>query len=256
LSVFGRKLRVPWSSGEVAQFDFHELCDESLGPADYITFAAHFHTIGISNIPILKLAAKNQARRFISLIDALYETRCRVVCLAETSPEALFFPDVPPDVMMAESVSETRESYRPNVSAYDSPSISSRDSLDGPAHVIPLDTLSIFSGQEEQFAFKRALSRLIEMTSPAYAHTAQWAPLSKGERTWEKGIASTRPSHARSRDIDSSPANADEDNLSSLNPGIDPARPAAPRLKADHVWGVRDDWGKGDRPWGRGASVY
>jgi len=158
---------VPWSSGGVGQFTFCELCDESLGPADYLTLAARFHTIGISNIPILRLADKNQARRFISLIDALYEARCRVVCLAETKPEELFFPDAPPDenldVMLAESVSETRDGYRPNVSAYDSPAMSRN--FDAPAKAVALDTLSIFSGQEEQFAFKLALSRLIEMTS-------------------------------------------------------------------------------------------
>jgi len=165
LSVFGRNLRVPWSSGGVTQFTFQELCNEvrrlfffrcstinphrqSLGPADYLTLAAHFHTVGISNIPVLKLTAKNQARRFISFIDALYEARCRVVCLAETKPEDLFFPDAPPDedpdVMLAESISETREGYRPNVSAYDSPAMSRE--VNTPANAMALDTLSIFSG--------------------------------------------------------------------------------------------------------------
>ncbi|KAJ7745464.1 AFG1-like ATPase-domain-containing protein [Mycena maculata] len=262
LRVFGRHLRVPWSSGGVAQFTFHELCDESLGPADYLTLAAHFHTIGISNIPVLKLAAKNQARRFISLIDALYEARCRVVCLAETKPEELFFPDVPPDenldVMLAESVSETREGYRPNVSAYDSPSMSRAT---GPsAKAMALDTLSIFSGQEEQFAFKRALSRLIEMTSPAYSRTSQWTPLPEGDRTWERSMvyAGIPESHARSRDVD--PPAPESDYFASeaaYTPSLETgeARPSPPRLKADHVWGVRDDWGKGTDAWGQGAKA-
>jgi protein AFG1 len=148
LSVFGRSVRVPWSSGGVGQFTFRELCDESLGPADYLTLAARFHTIGISNIPILKLAAKDQARRFIFLIDALYEARCRAVCLAEAKPEELFFPDAPPDesldVMLAESVGETRDGYRPNVSAYDSPEMS--QNFEAPPKAVALDTLSIFSG--------------------------------------------------------------------------------------------------------------
>ncbi|KAJ7693369.1 AFG1-like ATPase-domain-containing protein [Mycena rosella] len=248
LSVFGRHLSVPWSSGGVGHFTFRELCDESLGSADYLTLAAHFHTIGISNIPILKLAAKNQARRFISLIDALYEARCRLVCLAETKPEDMFFPDAPPDenldVMLAESVSETQEDYRPNVSAYDNPAMSRR-ALDPAAKVVALETLSIFSGQEEQFAFKRALSRLIEMT--------------KGDRTWEKRTAPyPGTAHARSRDLDPRPAEPDDFASEAAylpNMGTD-ARPAAPKLKADHVWGVRDDWGKGANTWGQGAKAY
>ncbi|KAJ7497659.1 AFG1-like ATPase-domain-containing protein [Mycena latifolia] len=261
LTVFGRHLRVPWSSGGVGQFTFGELCDESLGAADYLTLAAHFHTIGISNIPILKLTAKNQARRFISLIDALYEARCRLVCLAETKPEELFFPDVPSDehldVMLAESVSETQEGYRPNVSAYDSPEISRH--LDPPAKAMVLDTLSIFSGQEEQFAFKRALSRLIEMTGPAYVRTVQWAPLSERDRTWERSVAYPGTSHSRSFDVDPRPAEQDDfasEAAYSPDLGKEKVRPAAPRLKADHVWGVRDDWGKGAKTWGQGARAY
>lgn len=96
--------------------------------------ASKYRTFVISSIPILKLSAKNQARRFISLIDALYEARCRLVCLADAPLEQLFFPDAPPeapestgdvrgppedvDVMMAEAIGETQDVYRPNVSSY------------------------------------------------------------------------------------------------------------------------------------------
>ncbi|KAJ6594281.1 AFG1-like ATPase-domain-containing protein [Mycena capillaripes] len=258
LSVFGRTVRIPWSSGGVAQFTFHELCDQSLGPADYLTLAAHFHTIGISNIPILTLAAKNQARRFISLIDALYEARCRLVCLAETKPEDLFFPDTPSeeslDLLFAESVSETRDNYRPSVSAYDSPAL--LRNLDAPGKTVALDSLSIFSGQEEQFAFKRALSRLIEMTNPTYSRNIQWAPLADTDRTWERPATYVGELHGRftTADTDNSSAEA---MYSPRNGDIEQEiRPAAPRLKADHVWGVRDDWGKGANTWGQGVKAY
>ncbi|KAF7357706.1 Lactation elevated protein 1 [Mycena venus] len=264
LSIFGRSLRVPWSSGGVCQFTFRELCDESLGPADYLTLAAHFHTIGISHIPILKLSNRNQARRFISLIDALYEARCRVVCLAETKPEELFFPDAQPDenldLLFAESVSETRDDYRPNVSSYDSPAMV-RNIDPPPAKAIALDTLSIFSGQEEQFAFKRALSRLIEMTSPAYTRNVQWAPLADTERTWEGSNPCHREVDARPRNID--PRLAEQDDFAVEAAYLPPngatkpeLRPVPPRLKAEHAWGVRDDWGKGTNTWGEGAKAY
>ncbi|KAJ7723551.1 AFG1-like ATPase-domain-containing protein [Mycena metata] len=262
LTVFGRRLRVPWYSGGVGQFTFADLCDDSLGPADYLTLAAHFHTIGISNIPVLTLAAKNQARRFISLIDALYEARCRVVCVAEAKPEELFFPDVPPaetsDVMLAESISETRGGYRPNISAYDGLAMA-QNHTPGP-NTIALDTLSIFSGQEEQFAFKRALSRLIEMTSPAYSRSAQWAPLADRDRTWERSLSEPSGLDPHFRSIDRPFAEQDdfaaEAAYTPANPGMEQSRPAAPRLKADHVWGVRDDWGKGTDDWGQGAKAY
>ncbi len=105
---------------------------------------------------MLKLSAKNQARRFISLIDALYEARCRIICLAEAEPEQLFFPDAPTitagadgrtredmDVMMAEAVAETQDVYRPNISSYDAPNMAQERQ---PTPGLALDTLSIFSG--------------------------------------------------------------------------------------------------------------
>jgi len=158
LAVFGRSLHIPWSTDTACKFSFSQLCDESLGPADYLTLASTFPTIAITSIPILKLSAKNQARRFISLIDALYECRCRVVCLAETQPAELFFPDDSSttanskvershdiDVMMAEAVAETQDVYRPNVSAYDAPNMA--EAPKAPASSLALDTLSIFSGK-------------------------------------------------------------------------------------------------------------
>ncbi|KAF7305969.1 Mitochondrial ATPase [Mycena chlorophos] len=247
ITVFGRALPIPWSSGGVTSFTFDQLCDASLGAADYLTLAAHFHTIGITDIPTLTLASKNQARRFISLIDALYEARCRLVCIAETRPEEMFFPDavagdseLAVDALHAESVSETREGYRPNVAAYDAPQMQRPDE-----HMrqqsVALDTLAIFSGQEEQFAFKRALSRLIEMTSASYSRSAQWMPLGDEDRAWER---TSKLAAATGTSI----------SATTSQPAF--AQPTAPRLKADHVWGVRDDWGKGADRWGLGARAH
>lgn len=151
LNVFGHKLHIPWSCDGIAKMSFAQLCDESLGSADYLTLASTFHTLVITDIPVLRLSAKNQARRFISLVDALYEARCRLVCMAETEPNDLFFPDATLsstpfdlDVMMAESVAETQDVYRPNVSAYDAPQMD-----EAPAErLLTLDSLSIFSGTD------------------------------------------------------------------------------------------------------------
>ncbi|KAI0373958.1 hypothetical protein BV20DRAFT_936658 [Pilatotrama ljubarskyi] len=284
LTVFGRTVHVPWSADGVCKFTFSELCDESLGPADYITLASRYRTFIITSIPVLKLSAKNQARRFISLIDALYEARCRIVCLAEAPPEQLFFPDAPPaspvekserdgrtaqevDMMMAEAVGETQEVYRPNVSSYDAPNMERERT---PTTALALDKLSIFSGKDEQFAFKRALSRLLEITSESYARDEQWTPLPPSARKWEVSSSSVVPSSATasynskahprtSRDVPvtSRPSTDFAEEASAHPTHAHPAqRPPAPRLSADHVWGVREDWGERARDWGRGASAY
>ncbi|KAI0358524.1 hypothetical protein OH77DRAFT_1420920 [Trametes cingulata] len=280
VTVFGRTVRVPFSADDVCKFTFSELCDESLGPADYITLASRYRTFIITAIPILKLSAKNQARRFISLIDALYEARCRIICQAEAPPEQLFFPDAPPespaakserdgrpaeevDVMMAEAVGETQEVYRPNIASYDAPNMERERT---PTAALALDKLSIFSGKDEQFAFKRALSRLLEMTSESYARDEQWTPLPPSARKWETSTsaAATPTSNSRlqerkSRDIPvtSRPSTdfAEEASAHSTH-ALAADRPSAPRLSADHVWGVREDWGARAREWGRGASAY
>ncbi|KAI0775799.1 AFG1-like ATPase-domain-containing protein [Trametes elegans] len=272
IAVFGRKIHVPWSSGGICKFTFSELCDASLGPADYMTLAAKYHTFIVTSIPVLKLSAKNQARRFISLIDALYEARCRIVCLAEARPEQLFFPDAPSetvdgrsredvDVMMAEAVGETQDVYRPNVSSYDAPDMERERTPTAP---LALDKLSIFSGKDEQFAFKRALSRLLEMTSESYARDEQWAPLPPSARKWETSSAlspSPSPPHHPSDDQPTAPrSRPSEDFAEEASAESSPAHPAdrppAPRLSADHIWGVREDWGPRAREWGRGASVH
>ena len=119
-----------------------------------MTIASNFSVIAIVDIPVLRLSSKDQARRFISLIDALYESRCRIICLAEAVPEKLFFPDDSSssaaaaekhvDLLMAESVSETQDIYRPNVSSYDAPRM--REAPAAPRTPLSIDTLSIFSG--------------------------------------------------------------------------------------------------------------
>ncbi|KAI0745914.1 AFG1-like ATPase-domain-containing protein [Earliella scabrosa] len=285
--VFGRSIRVPWSANGVCEFTFAQLCEESLGAADYITLASRYHIFIITSIPVLQLSAKNQARRFISLIDALYEARCRIVCLAEARPDELFFPDAPAqsgdaapeevDVMMAEAVADTQDIHRPNVSSYDAPNMAEARI---PAKALALDTLSIFSGKDEQFAFKRALSRLLEMTSESYAKDEQWNPLPADARKWETPVAPDPAStnthlfatHRRLSEPQwhaqrpSSPPESDASDFAeeaSLHPSSSSAhmpypvdRPPAPHLSADHIWGVREDWGERARDWGRGAAIY
>jgi cell division protein ZapE len=90
LSVLGRWLEVPQAARGVARFDFDALCGKPLGPADYLAIATHFHTLVIDGVPRLGPENFDRARRFITLVDALYEHRCKVVVSADAAPDTLY----------------------------------------------------------------------------------------------------------------------------------------------------------------------
>jgi len=90
LPVLGRQVRVKRTVGAMARATFHELCGSPLGPQDYLAIARRFHTLFLSDVPTLSPANHHEARRLVTLIDALYEAKTRLVVLAEAEPEALY----------------------------------------------------------------------------------------------------------------------------------------------------------------------
>lgn len=88
----GRRIPVPRAAlnSNVAFFHFKDLCDKPLGAADYLAVANAFHTIFIADVPKLTLQERDQVRRFIILIDALYDRQTKVVCTADRDPITLF----------------------------------------------------------------------------------------------------------------------------------------------------------------------
>lgn len=86
----GRSLFVPKSLKGVAVFSFARLCRQPLGAADYLAVARHYHTIFIVGIPVMGPANRNEAIRFIHLIDALYEQKVKLVAAAAAEPAALY----------------------------------------------------------------------------------------------------------------------------------------------------------------------
>ncbi|MCL4148427.1 UNVERIFIED_CONTAM: hypothetical protein GTU68_040863 [Idotea baltica] len=90
LTVKGRKLNVAREAAGLARFSFAELCERPLGANDYLTIAATFHTVILDGIPILTPAKRNEAARFVALIDALYEAKVKLVASAEAEPDALY----------------------------------------------------------------------------------------------------------------------------------------------------------------------
>ena len=90
LPVKGRTLRVPRAAMGVARFSFHELCEAPLAAPDYLTIAHAFHTLVLDCIPVMDYDARNAAKRFIILIDALYDNGVKLIASAAAEPDALY----------------------------------------------------------------------------------------------------------------------------------------------------------------------
>ena len=90
ISIKGRILHVPCSSHGVARFSFADLCEKPLGASDYLRLAHDYHTILVDHIPVMDYAERNAAKRFISLIDTLYDNAVKLMASAEADPMSLY----------------------------------------------------------------------------------------------------------------------------------------------------------------------
>ncbi len=90
LTLLGRAIEVPQAADGVARCDFEDLCGKPLGPADYLAVATHFHTLLLDGIPRLGTENFDRAKRFITLVDALYEHRVKLVASAAASPDNIY----------------------------------------------------------------------------------------------------------------------------------------------------------------------
>ncbi len=90
LKVQGRRLELRKGAKGVALCHFDDLCRQPLGAADYLAIAGRFHTVILDGVPKLQAEERNEARRFITLIDALYEHRVHVVIAAADAPDRLY----------------------------------------------------------------------------------------------------------------------------------------------------------------------
>ena len=86
----GRTLHVPKSLKGVAVFSFKRLCGEPRGAADYLAIAQRFHTVIIVGIPVMGPERRNEAARFVTLIDELYDHRVKLLAAADAEPEGLY----------------------------------------------------------------------------------------------------------------------------------------------------------------------
>ncbi|HWM82633.1 MAG TPA: cell division protein ZapE [Pseudolabrys sp.] len=93
LTVKGRQVRVPRAAMGVARFTFADLCNQPLGASDYLRLAHDFHTLVIDGIPVMDFRRRNEAKRFIILIDALYDHAVKLVASADAEPDDLYVAD-------------------------------------------------------------------------------------------------------------------------------------------------------------------
>ncbi|RZL74297.1 MAG: cell division protein ZapE, partial [Sphingomonas sp.] len=90
LIVQGRSVHVPKALKGVAVFSFKRLCEEARGSADYIAIARRYHTVIVVGIPKLGPDNRNEAARFVALIDALYEQKVKLLAAADAEPQDLY----------------------------------------------------------------------------------------------------------------------------------------------------------------------
>ena len=90
IDVLGRKLHVPEAAHGCARFTFADLCEKPLGPPDYLALAENFQVLFLEGIPALNPDRRNEAKRFVLLIDTLYDGKVRLVATSAQAPEAIY----------------------------------------------------------------------------------------------------------------------------------------------------------------------
>ncbi|KAJ3179764.1 hypothetical protein HDU85_004765 [Gaertneriomyces sp. JEL0708] len=151
LAVYDRELLVPVAGEGTAIYTFAELCEKAR-PADYLVLCQHHHTIVVRDVPVMDLSKKNEARRFIAFVDAAYENQVHLFISAASDPDGLFVANsakVDIDIMHLDMISTMLSATRNSSS--------------------DVTNLSLFTGEEEKFAFRRAVSRLKEMRSSVWS---------------------------------------------------------------------------------------
>jgi len=93
LPLKGRILHVPRAAMGVARFAFHDLCEQPLAAPDYLRIAHEYHTVILDHVPVMTFDNRNAAKRFIILIDTLYDMNVKLIASAEAEPDLLYRGD-------------------------------------------------------------------------------------------------------------------------------------------------------------------
>ncbi|KAJ3237185.1 hypothetical protein HDU78_004209 [Chytriomyces hyalinus] len=151
MTFLGRTLTIPETCERSAKASFKLLCGSPHSAADFLQLASHFDTLILTDVPKMSLTQRNEARRFITLIDALYENKAKMYMSSETEASLLLVGD------QDDTTSSSGAKKERDLTAAD------RQLMDDLKLELSHLTSSIFTGSEEAFAFQRAVSRLVEM---------------------------------------------------------------------------------------------
>eukprot|EP00039_Didymoeca_costata_P002806 m.62803 g.62803 ORF g.62803 m.62803 type:complete len:611 (+) comp11535_c0_seq4:191-2023(+) len=215
VSVFARDVVIPRCTsgrGAVARFAFADLCSKALGSSDYLAIANKFATIFVDDIPQMTMMRRNEARRFISLVDALYECRTKLFFSAAQTPDKMFVEAEDQltnhfDIMFREMLGDMADELKYTGDTFKS---------------------HLFTGEEEMFASKRCVSRLHEMQTVAYRlsqHQPQFALV---------GLKSTL------LDFESPESDKQQtcSEQSSQDSNAEPTKETRPKFGLKHFWGA------------------
>jgi peroxisome-assembly ATPase len=164
--VWGREIEVPKASGRACWFTFQELMGKATGAADYLELVRSYNAFIVTQVPGMNLRSRDLARRFITFVDAVYESRAKLVLTTAVPLSQLFMSKDEIGEALNSSTSATGQQKAAEINEGASVNDAMRSLMDDLG--MNMDTLknsSIFTGDEEAFAFARALSRLSEMGS-------------------------------------------------------------------------------------------
>lgn len=167
-TIWGREIHVPRVSGRCAWFTFDELIGQPKSAADFLELVRSYDAFVVSGVPGMTYRERDLARRFITFIDAVYEARAKLVLTTEKPLEELF--------VSREEIQNTLGSDEAALSVVG-------DLITDAERLDRVKMSSLFSGEEEAFAFARALSRLSEMRSKEWVERG----LNTGELTGGPG---------------------------------------------------------------------
>ncbi|KAL8700704.1 MAG: hypothetical protein Q9224_000840 [Gallowayella concinna] len=161
--VWGRDIEVPKASGKAAMFTFRELIGRATGAADYLELMRSYDAFIITDVPGMTHRERDWARRFITFIDAVYESRAKIVLTTAVPLFQLFMSPQEIDEALHDGRSKGSVKHAEEHEGVDDVMRQMMDDLG--LNMKMLKNSNLFSGDEERFAFSRALSRLSEMGS-------------------------------------------------------------------------------------------
>lgn len=192
--VWGRDIAVPRASGRACHFTFKQLLGKATSAADYIELMRSYDAFIVTEVPGMDINTRDVARRFITFVDAVYESRAKLVLTTAAPLTQLFMTKQETGGAIEEAAEKGNRSAKKKskeIKAEGADLDASMRSLmdDLGMNMKMLKSSSIFSGQEEAFAFARALSRLSEMGSQEWVERGMGLEKDGGKKEqqdWQK----------------------------------------------------------------------